>query len=322
MLSLTEGDRDALLHAAVAAPSIHNTQPWRFRFEGAVIEVHRDRARELPAEDPDRRMLHLSLGAAAFNLRVGAAALGYGNQVRCVLDRGRPDLVAEVEVTPRAPDTEQLAALAPYLLVRRTNRRPYDDRRLPAELRGLLDLSCRLEGAELQWLDDPARRQWLHLATTDADLADERDPARTEERRQWVGGERTLDGVPSASLGPRAHVQPSPVRDLAADPADGWRPVARFEESPQFAIIATRRDGPAEWLRAGQAMERVLLEATSAGVSTSLLNQGIEHDRLRWLLHDPLGSWNRPQAVIRFGYGPPPPPAPPRRPIAEVLLPS
>ncbi|WP_328324531.1 hypothetical protein OHA70_33535 [Kribbella sp. NBC_00382] len=320
MLEPTDRDRDELLRAAVAAPSMHNTQPWRFRVDGAVIEVYRDRSRELPAEDPDRRMLHLSLGAAVFNLRVEAARLAYGAVVRTVLDRGRPDLVAEVELTAGGVEAEQLHLLAPAIWGRRTNRQPYSEQRLPADVRRLLDMSARLEGAELQWLDEDARRNWLHLATADAGMEDDRSLARTTERRLWVGGERKVDGVPTSALGPRPTRLDASVRDMAATPVEASRPMAVFERHPQLAILATRRDGPAEWLRAGQAMERVLLEATASGVSTSLLNQAIEHDRLRWLLHDPLGAWSRPQAVIRFGYGPTVP-ATPRRSIDDVVLP-
>lgn len=320
MMPPTGRDRDELLRAAVAAPSMHNTQPWKFRFTGCVIEVHRDRERELPAEDPDRRMLYLSLGAAVFNLRVGAAHLAYGTDVRSVLDRNRPDLVAEVELVAGGIETEQLYRLAPYLQVRRTNRQPYLDRRVPAKVRRLLDLTSRLEGAELQWLDDEARLKWLHLATNDAGWEDDQSAVRSQERRAWVGGARSVDGIPATALGPRAAGPDSPARDMAATPSEAGRPAAEFEKDPQLAILATRRDGPAEWLRAGQSMERVLLEATVSGLSTSLLNQAIEHNTLRWLLHDPLGVWTRPQAVIRFGYGPPVPPTP-RRPLADVLLP-
>jgi len=319
MSSLSPDDRDEVLRAAVAAPSMHNTQPWRFRFRDRVVEVHRDRERELPAEDPDRRMLFLSLGAAILNLRVGAAQRGFGAAVRSVVDRRRPDLVAEVDLLPAGPEVEQLRRLAPYVPQRRTNREPYDGRRVPDEVRTLLDLAARSEGGELDWLDRPARIKWLRLATNDASLADDEDPRRTAERRRWVGGDRAADGVPSSALGPRAWGGWSPARDLAATPADAARMVAEFESDPQLAVLSTRYDGPVEWLRAGQAMQRVLLEATGQGVSTSLLNQAIEHEELRWLINDPLGAWRRPQAVIRFGYGPPVPPAP-RRPITEFLL--
>jgi len=317
--ALTVKDRDALLRAAVAAPSMHNTQPWRFRFRGWVVEVHRDRDRELPAEDPDRRMLHLSLGAAVFNLRVGAARLGYGAEARSTFDRSRPDLVAEVELTQAGAETARLRELAAFVSQRRTNRAPYSDEHVPADVRRLLDLSAGLEGAELEWLAAPARRKWLQLATNDAILADAEDPGRTAERRRWVGGDRTADGVPSSVLGPRTSAGTSPARDLAATPADANRMVAEFELDPQLALLSTVHDGPVAWLRAGQALQRVLLEATAHGVSTSLLNQAVEHDALRWLINDPLGTWHRPQAVIRFGYGPPVPPTP-RRPLTDVLM--
>ncbi|MFG1625353.1 Acg family FMN-binding oxidoreductase [Kribbella sp. NPDC049227] len=313
----TDADRDAMLRAAVAAPSMHNTQPWRFRFAGWEVEVYRDRERELPAEDPSRRMLYVSLGAAIFNLRVAAAARGIGSQVRHLMDQRRPDLVAVVELD--APLTGAMAGLAPYILQRRTNREPFSDERVPDQVRAELGLRARIEGAVLQWLDRPPGQWWLQMATNEAMDADDEDRGRTAERRRWVGGDRADDGVPSSALGPRIAGGNPVVRDLAATEADEARPVANFERAPQFAVLATRYDGPIEWLRAGQALEGVLLEATAQGISTSLLNQVIEHEGLRWQINDPLGPWQRPQAVIRFGYGLPVPPTP-RRPIADVLI--
>ncbi|WP_343238569.1 nitroreductase family protein, partial [Streptomyces sp. SID13031] len=38
---------DVLLAAAVAAPSMHNTQPWRFEVNGTVIDVFLDGSRAL-----------------------------------------------------------------------------------------------------------------------------------------------------------------------------------------------------------------------------------------------------------------------------------
>ncbi len=317
--ALTDEDREHLLRAAVAAPSMHNTQPWRFRFAGTTVEVYRDRDRELPAEDPERRMLFVSLGAAIFNLRVGAATRGYVAAVRQLADARRPDLVALVELG--GPADARLAALAPYLVLRRTNRQPFRDESLPAEVRTGLAFAARSERADLQWLDSLSRRWWLRMATSDAATADDVDPARTAERRQWVGGVRAVDGVPTSALGPGDAHHRSVVRDLAATAADLERSQGVFEPEPQLAVVATRFDGPREWLQAGQAMERVLLEATRHGVATSLLNQVIEHSDLRWLINDPLGPWQHPQAVIRFGYGPPVPPTP-RRPIADVVVPD
>jgi nitroreductase len=239
MVGLTQGDREALLRAAASAPSAHQTRPWRFQFREWVVEVHRDRGRELPAEHLDRRTLFLSLGAAIFSLRVEAAARGYGSQVRHLMDQRRPDLVAAVELD--VSRSGRLALLAPYLTHRRSNRAAFSDERLPGQVRTELALSARIDGAALRWLD---------------------------------------------------------------------RPAAGLEPASQMAVLATRYDGPVEWLRAGQALERVLLEATSHGLVTSLANQLIEHEDLRHQVNDPLDPWRRPQALIRFGYGPPVSPTP------------
>lgn len=168
-----------------------------------------------------------------------------------------------------------MAALAPYLMQRRTNREPFTEQRLSAQLRVELDPCVRVEGAVLQWIDKPSRRWWLRMATNDAATADDEDATRTAERRRRVGGDRAVDGVPSSALGSRVAGGDQVVRELAATEADAGRPVADFEREPQFAVLATRYDGPIEWLRAGQALEHVLLEATARGVATSLLNQAI-----------------------------------------------
>jgi hypothetical protein len=248
---------------------------------------------------------------------VAAAARGMGSEVRHLVDQRLPDLVAVVEL--RASQGEALAGLAPYLAKRRTNREPFTDERLSAQVRVELDLCARVEGAVLQWIDRPSRRWWLQMATNEAVTADDEDAVRTAERRRWVGGVRGSDGVPSSALGSRAAGGNPVVRDLAATEADALRPVADFEREPQLAVLATRYDGPIEWLRAGQALEHVLLEATARGLSTSLLNQAIEHEELRGQINDPLGPWQRPQAVIRFGYGPTVP-STPRRTVEDVLI--
>ena len=96
-------DRVELLRAAVAAPSIHNTQPWRFRFTSGGVEVFRDRARELPRRTPTAGMLHLTLDAAICSVRVAAAHLGRGAAVRYESNPSEPDLVAALDLSPPVP---------------------------------------------------------------------------------------------------------------------------------------------------------------------------------------------------------------------------
>jgi hypothetical protein len=84
-----------------------------------------------------------------------------------------------------------------------------------------------------------------------------------------------------------------------------------------LAVLSTATSPPLGWLRAGQALQRVLLTATIHGIAASPLTQPLETADA-WLVRDPASASESPQMILRLGYGLPVP-ATPRRPIAEVL---
>jgi len=155
-------------------------------------------------------------------------------------------------------------------------------------------------------------------ATVDRKLATDFD--HRVELTEWIATAGD-DGIPAAALGPVPSAEPAPVRDFGYAAPTAARPSATYEALPQLAVLSTARDEPADWLRAGQALERVLLAATRHGVATSLLYQPIElHD----VEHAGQGWWpwpECPQIIVRFGYGPGGP-ATPRRPVTDLLAPS
>jgi nitroreductase len=314
-------EREILLEAAVLAPSMHNTQPWRFAFRDHIVEVHRDPLRQLGAEDPDGRMLCVSVGAVVFNIRVAAASLGRGTSTAVLPDPARPMLVAEVRVGGVRRELPDPAGLYPYLSRRRTSRQPFDERAIPSHVRSELAEAAGCEGAVLEWVTEPARIQRLLELAVDADIAEADDPRRFVERLQWVGGDRERDGIPSNALGPRPAEGIGPVRDLAVDPNDRLRATAAFERHPQLAIVWTPGDDPSSWLDAGQAMQRVLLLATSRGVAASPFTQPLEHVELRQAVRRDAErhGTDHPQVILRLGYGPQGP-GTPRRAVEEFLL--
>ena len=306
----------ALVEAAAAAPSVHNSQPWQFLVGPRHVDLFADPDRHLRVADGSGRSLLISCGAALFNLRVAADHLGFHPRIRILPTADDPTHVARVEVDHRHGWAGMLEDLYPAVWSRRTNRFPFRDRRIPRSVLGRLHDAVTMENAVLRIAEDPAEVARLVALLHDADRADFEE-ARAE-RARWVGTGSTVDGIPLPALGPRPAGRGSPFRDLGGPGHVAHRPVAHFEDAPTLAVLSTLRDAPRDWVRAGQALERALLVATADGLSASFMNQPLEHHDLRWQVRSPLTGVGTSQMILRLGYGVPVP-ATPRRPVAEVL---
>ncbi|UNM16251.1 nitroreductase family protein [Streptomyces formicae] len=320
----------ALVEDATSAPSMHNAQPWRFRYlrESGVLQLRGDPDRTMPRTDPaPHRALHLGCGAALFNLRVAAAHAGREALTTLLPDPADPWLLAEVSVTGPVRDDSDLAALHPAIHRRHTSRFPFSDEEVPDAILDGLRGAALLEGARLYVPDAWHVRSVLDLVH-DAEGREAADAAARAETARWTAtgtGTRTRDGdgarregIPAYAFGPRQHDVTAPVRDFADRRLLPGRGSATFEKEPCLALIGTVHDRPADWLRAGQALERVLLQATLDGLVTSLTSQALEWPDLRWAVRDPGSSMGHVHMVIRLGYGPTGP-ATPRRPVPDVL---
>ena len=313
---LGSAEISTLLRAATRAPSLHNSQPWSFRVGAQNVELYADTSRHLRRADSSGRSLLVSCGAALFNLRVAAEHLGFHPRVRILPDADKPTLIALAEVDHRHNRPGGLDSYYPAIQARRTNRSPFHNRRTPVSVLAALSEAASAEGAALRVSDDPDEVTRIIRVLHDADLLEHTDPARITERLAWIGSAHRVDGIPLAALGPR------PTQDLVAHrdlgyAVGGARDRAAFETTPTIAVLSTAHDAPVDWVRAGQALERLLLEATTAGVVASFLNQPLEHDDLRSLVRSPRTGVGHSQMVLRLGYGIEVP-ATPRRPVAHV----
>ncbi|MFG3258630.1 Acg family FMN-binding oxidoreductase [Streptomyces sp. NPDC048172] len=313
----------ALVEDATAAPSMHNAQPWKFRFlpGSGTFQVRSDLDRALPKADPTTRALHLGCGAAVFNLRVAAAHAGWDPATRLLPDPEDTELLATVRLAePVAPDGV-LTRLYPAVHRRHTSRAPFTGEEIPADVRDALGEAALAEEGRLTFPDAWHVESLLELVR-DAEDLDTLNPVVARETAHWVRVDDAAgaaeDGIPAHALGPRKHGGKAPVRDLAGGRAVAGRETAAFEQTPQIALLGTVYDRPLDWLLAGQAMERVLLVATLNGLSTALNSHALEWPELRWDARDPRSAMGYVQMMLRLGYGPETP-ATPRRPVQEVL---
>jgi nitroreductase len=310
--------RECLL-AASAAPSVHNTQPWLFRPQGDAIDVLVDRHRQLPTLDPDGREMFVSVGAAILNLRLALRAHGREARVRLIPDREQPDLAARLTMDRAAAPPAAVVALAETIPRRHTNRRPFADKPVPFGTLEELAAAAAAEQAALLAVD-PALRDGVLSLTRTAENRMRTDPRYRAELAAWTtsGGVGRRDGVPRQAFGPRDTDRALPLRDFALGHGAATATVA-FEPDPTLILLFTTGDAPADWLRAGAALQRVLLTATLRGLAATPLSQLLEVPKLRALLGDS-ATGHVVQTVLRIGYPTTPALATPRRPLDEVIL--
>jgi len=309
-----------IIESAAAAPSIHNTQPWRFAVVADdMLHVEADPGRALWVSDPRARALYLSCGAALFNIRTAIRMTGF-NPLVWPLPHPElgPAVLAAVQAEPGRPPTFAEREMYEAIWQRHTNRNPFTAERIAESVVVALEQAAGFEFATLRMLSGGQAATVVDMAAkASAELAD--DVEHQIELQRWIGTKGLRDGIPADALPGRPRREPAPIRaDLAAAAPAVARPAADYEECPQLAVLTTARDDPADWLRAGQALQRVLLTATAHDVSASFLYQSIE---LRDMRGDAAPAWpfpENPQMVIRLGYGKAPA-ASPRRPLDDVL---
>jgi nitroreductase len=305
--------------AAVAAASVHNTQPWLFRLRDDGLDVFVDRDRQLRTLDPTGREMFVSVGAAILNLRVALQAQEYVVTCDLMPDPDDPDLAARVRIIGRDEPSLVTVLLADSIPRRHTNRRPFAERVIPDQTLDALAEAAAAEGVMLMVADDILREGVLSLTRT-AENRLRRNRHYRAEIARWTtaGGVGRKDGVPRQALGPRDRDEAIPLRDLAVGHGTSTT-IVTFESHPTILLLLTADDSEADWLRVGAALQRVLLTATVNGLAATPLTQLTEVPVLRELLCDrPTGKFV--QTVLRVGYPLSRAVATPRRDIDDVIV--
>jgi hypothetical protein len=294
---------DYLIATAARAPSVHNTQPWRFRVGEYAIELHADVGRKLRVDPLGREML-ISCGAALFGLRLAVRSIGYQPVVELLPDRGQLRLLARVKLGAAEPITAKERRMLEALPHRHTHRGPFAPGPLPAGLVPGLQHDALAEGAELVLIDQAIAYQKLAGITEVVSHRQDLDPVAQAEVRRWSRDvdDPAHDGVPAHAFPASTGHGPGqlPQRDfdlgrgLGLLPAGGPPPAAT-------AVLITRGDGRADWLRAGQALHRLLAHAAGSWVFASLYTQPLEADAIRALIRERLALHGAPQMLLQLG---------------------
>lgn len=309
---------ERLVTLACLAPSVHNTQPWLWRYADGVLELHADLRRRLPAEDPRGRNLAISCGAALHHLQFAARALGWETTVERLPDPAHPTLLANVTVG-RAGRYAVARGDIDLLRTRCTDRRRFTAWPVPAHRLEDLCRRAGLWGARAEAVTSDAARFRLELLANRAISFLEVEGRRLLEQDGWIDRDGP-DGIPLEllpddpdPLQARSRFRPGVLEDTRLVIHGGERVIA----------LGGERDDVGSWLRTGEATSDLWLEATRAGMSVIPMSQPIEVESTRHeIARTVLAARFEPHLLLRIGWqaiGRRDLPRTPRRPLHDVL---
>ena len=313
-----------LIRVAARAPSLHNTQPWRFTVRRHAIELYADHDRQLP-EDPGGREMLISCGAALYGLRLAVRSLGHVPEVDLLgpARPGGPRPLARVRLgaaLPMTPDEQKMLTAVPH---RHTHRGPFEPEPLPEGLLPRLQQDALAEGATLAVIETDDDSPDLAAILAVASLRQVLDPVSQADVERWTRdlGSLARDGVPAYAF-PPTQARPAgwlPLRDFDLGRGLGQLPVGG-PPAPVTAVLVTSGDGDEDWLRAGQALHRLLLRGASQWVFGNLQTQPLKVVWVRALIREQLALPGWPQLLLQLGVARTTR-ATARRPPAELIDP-
>ncbi|MFE9324997.1 Acg family FMN-binding oxidoreductase [Nocardia sp. NPDC052278] len=307
------------LMLACRAPSVHNTQPWRWVYDGRRLNLYRDTSRLLRSADPQGRQLVISCGAVLDHARLAFVSMGWFADVIRLPDPDVPDHLAVLEFRPWPGALNTTAARVRAIHRRHTDRLPM---LAPEGWIDVFDAARELARPHHVSVDEIAEtsRPRLSAATEQAAALRRYDMPYQTELHWWTGHLDVEQGVPAAALVSDAEAARVDVgRSFPPAPYSVRR--AAIEDRSRLIVLSTLGETPAHWLHTGEALSEILLECTARGLATCSLTHITELATSRSVIADLIPHPDLPQVLIRIGVAPEDtePASTPRRPLDEVL---
>jgi nitroreductase len=300
---------EAAVDVAVRAPSIHNTQPWRWVFDGEALTLLADRSRQLPVADSSGHSLLISCGAAAVLTELGLRAGGWRVESTLFPDPKDKDVLARYRTVGREEPDQAVQAQVEAALRRQSDRRPFSPEDVSDEEVEQLRDATRSDGVYADFPTQPDQRLDLAVAVSWADREERRDQAYIDEMNRWLRDpdvHATSDGIPLDAVPHVADDHPRhtdvPVRDFEAGISGRLLIERDIDERSLIGVVFTDSDMPHDQLRSGGGMMRLMIEAELLGLASCPLSQAVDLTAFRGRLQGLMDWTGYPQMMLRIGH--------------------
>lgn len=300
-----------LLKWAVLAPSSHNTQPWQFSVDGNSIVVSPDLKRRLEVSDSSNRQLYISLGAAVANLKVAAHYFGW--ETTEIIEEHEGMISKRIELQVGYNRTPEDETLFKAITERVSNRRSHQSRAIPQEMHEAVNRFTDDLNLQVEIVEDKERLAKVGELTGEGEQEAFSGINFRAELEKWIRPSTTenYDGMPISSLVSPSGIMPNFFIEkgfwAVVKSGIGSGEAAKItrklisQQTTAVGVISTP-DNPQSWMKAGELFEKIALEATNLGLSTSVLAVLIETGEFHKDLQEVVGLKERPQMMFRLGY--------------------
>lgn len=306
---------------ACRAPSLHNSQPWKWVSGSTSVDLFVDPLRMLTWTDSSGREAIISCGAALHHFRVALAAVGWDTNVEQFPNPNNLDHLASIEFASVEYVTKAQRDRADAILRRRTNRLPFRAPKHWAAFEPVLRSSFDNDLVILDVLPDDVRQQLTEASRLTESLR-RYDDVYHHQLLWWTAPSRESEGIPESALVSESDGRRVDVNRRFPTCPDGRSSAGTYDEA-QILAMSTTGDTRADALNCGEALSAILLECTMAGLATCPVTHVTELNASREIIRDLTGETAAlPQVLIRVGIEPEgelTPPPTPRRPLSEVL---
>jgi hypothetical protein len=296
------------LRYGILAPSIHNTQPWRFQVSDGNLSIFPDTSVWLKYADETMSNLYISLGCCIMNIICAASYFGFSAVP--IIENAHNKQKAYIKIIFKGSNKtdDEFSSLINEIPRRFSNKLHYKNIPFKPEIKQKLTSIGRKYKVDIALIDDSIKKDRLAELYYEAGLDFFQSKNFRHELSSWLRHNKTRkhDGMPGFVNGmsfPQSLLGPFIIKHLPPIPKVLMKKdKALLKQSPVIGLISSKENTVQDWINVGQAYEELTLTATHEKISTTVMAALIQNKKYTKKVSEMAKSTDNLHMFFRLGY--------------------